>query len=70
MRSLAATLFMAASPAARRSMLADRFTPMLDADPELAAALLNALPSAAARTAFEVLIAEYRREAGAQKVAR
>ena len=70
MRNLAATLFMAASPAARRSMLADRIAPYLDADPELAAALLNALPSAAARTAFDVLVSEYRKDAGARKVAR
>lgn len=42
-------------------MLADRFLPLLDSDPELHAALLNALPSARAREAFSALCDEYRK---------
>lgn len=54
-------MFLAANPAARRSLLADRFLPLLDSDPELTAALVNALPSAAARVAFQALCDEYRK---------
>jgi len=60
-RTLAATVFLAASPAGRRTLLADRFLPLLESDPELAAALVNALPSAEARAAFSVLVDEYRK---------
>lgn len=60
-RSFQVTMFLAASPAARRTLLADRFLPLLDSDPELNAALINALPSAEARRAFAVLVDEYRK---------
>lgn len=60
-RSLAITMFLAANPAARRTMLADRFVPLLDSDPELHAALMNALPTPAARVAFQTLCDEYRK---------
>ncbi len=42
-------------------MLADRFLPLLDSDPELHAAIVNALPSAQARAAFSALCDEYRK---------
>jgi hypothetical protein len=59
-RSIAASVFLAASPAGRRTLIADRFLPLLDSDPELHVAILNAMPNRDARVAFQALCEAYR----------